>query len=142
MDKLRVHKMLEHDEGLRLKPYKCTAGFTTIGVGRNLDSVGITRSMALTMLDEDVATAERACQKIFEEQFASWGDNRKMGWLNLAFNLGYNRLFNFKNTLRAARLEDWPEVERGLKNSLWYKQVGKRADRVISMICYERFPYA
>ena len=29
---------LELDEGVRLSPYRCTAGFLTIGVGRNLDT--------------------------------------------------------------------------------------------------------
>jgi len=32
---------LIRDEALRLKPYRCTAGKLTIGVGRNLDDRGI-----------------------------------------------------------------------------------------------------
>ena len=35
------------DEGIRLKPYLCPAGKTTIGVGRNLDDVGITEAEAM-----------------------------------------------------------------------------------------------
>lgn len=141
MDKAKIYKMLERDEGLRLKPYKCTAGFLTIGVGRNLDAIGITREMAFQMLDEDVVTAQKACQKIFDSQFDEWGENRQLGWLNLAFNLGYHSLSKFKNTIRAARLEDWKEVEAGLRGSLWFRQVGQRASRVIAMICRDEFPY-
>ena len=33
---------LERDEGVRLSAYKCTAGFLTIGVGRNLDTNKLT----------------------------------------------------------------------------------------------------
>jgi lysozyme len=39
----QAKKMLLVDEGLRLKPYRCTAGKTSIGYGRNLDDVGISQ---------------------------------------------------------------------------------------------------
>ena len=141
MDTQKVRRMLEIDEGLKLKPYKCTAGKTTIGIGRNLDDVGISKELAYQMLDEDVAMAQKVCSRLFEEQWTKWSENRKLGWINLAFNLGYERLSKFKNTLRAARIEDWDAVESGLRDSLWYKQVGKRAERVVEMICGEGFPY-
>ena len=141
VDTQKVRRMLEIDEGLKLKPYKCTAGKTTIGIGRNLDDVGISKELAYQMLDEDVAMAQKVCSRLFEEQWTKWSENRKLGWINLAFNLGYERLSKFKNTLRAARIEDWDAVESGLRDSLWYKQVGKRAERVVEMICGEGFPY-
>jgi lysozyme len=137
----RAKKMLLVDEGLRLKPYKCTAGKTSIGCGRNLDDVGISQRVADIMLEEDLQVAEKACRRIFPDLFDQWGENRRLGWVNLAFNLGYNRLIQFRNTLRAARIEDWDEVEKGLRASLWFKQVGKRAERVIGMVCHETFPY-
>ena len=150
----KAKKMLIVDEGLRLKAYKCTAGAWTIGVGRNLSAlrinedelrryrtIGITRETAIEWLDEDVQFAKKVCRRIFDSLFDSWGDNRQLGWVNLAFNLGYNRLMQFRNTLRAARIEDWDEVEKGLRGSLWFKQVGKRAERVIGMVCHETFPY-
>jgi len=146
--------MFIRDEGLRLKAYKCTAGAWTIGCGRNLSAlrisddeikqyhiVGITRKLALQWLEEDAEIADTACYKIFGEQYENWSENRKLGWLNLAFNLGHGRLLQFRNTIRAARIEDWQEVEKGLRASLWFKQVGKRAERVIKMVCYEEFPY-
>lgn len=137
----KAKKMLLIDEGLRLRPYRCTAGKLSIGYGRNLDDVGISQRVADIMLEEDVQVAEKVCRRIFEGLFDSWGENRRLGWVNLAFNLGYNRLMQFRNTLRAARIEDWAEVENGLRASLWFKQVGKRAERVIAMVCHETFPY-
>ena len=50
-------KMIKRHEGLRLKPYKCTAGKTTIGYGRNLTNVGISESEALIMLKADLEKA-------------------------------------------------------------------------------------
>ena len=137
----KAKKMLLVDEGLRLKPYRCTAGKLSIGYGHNLDDVGISQRVADIMLDEDVQVAEKVCKRIFPELFDRWGENRRLGWINLAFNLGYSRLMQFRNTVRAARIEDWIEVEKGLRGSLWFKQVGKRAERVIAMVCHEIFPY-
>lgn len=133
--------MLLMDEGLRLKPYRCTAGRLTVGYGHNLDDLGISQAVADLMLQEDLQVAEKACRRIFPELYDQWGENRRLGWINLAFNLGYVRLMQFRNTLRAARIEDWAEVEKGLRASLWFQQVGKRAERVIGMVCHEAFPY-
>ena len=133
--------MLIEDEGLRLMPYKCTAGKTTIGIGRNIEDRGISRKTALQMLCEDVRIAADICIRIFGDQFFGFSENRKLGWINFAFNLGESRMLQFKNTLRAAKKEDWEAVENGLRQSLWFQQVKGRAERVIRMICYEEFPY-
>ncbi|MDY0127369.1 MAG: hypothetical protein RBR69_04500 [Candidatus Cloacimonadaceae bacterium] len=42
----RIKEQLVRHEGLRLKPYRCTAGKLTIGIGRNLNDCGITQSEA------------------------------------------------------------------------------------------------
>jgi lysozyme len=158
----KYQKMLIRDEDLRLKAYKCPAGYWTLGVGRNIQArgvtglkllyyrtVGITREEAMKWLDEDVATAERDCSHVFGDAlFDSWSENRRLGWVNFLFNLGRDRALSFRNTLQAAREQRWARVELGLKQSLWYRQVGpkrpkhdNRADRVIAMICHEEFPY-
>lgn len=51
----RLKQDLVRDEGKRLKPYKDTVGKLTIGVGRNLDDVGISESEAMALLDSDIA---------------------------------------------------------------------------------------
>jgi len=150
----KAKKMLLVDEGLRLKAYKCTAGAWTIGCGRNLSArriteeelqryctIGISREVAMVWLDEDIEIARKICQRIFGGLFDTWSENRQLGWINLAFNLGHSRLSQFKNTIRAARVQDWDEVEKGLRASLGFKQVGKRAERVIGMIYHYTFPY-
>ena len=143
MDALKVRKMFVRDEGLKLKPYRCTAGKLTIGIGRNLDDVGITEATAYQMLAEDVQSAEKACISIFGKGlWDKWSDNRRLGWVNFAFNLGFQRMLAFRNTLRAGLREDWAGVEAGIRKSAYAKQVGSRADRVIAMICREEFPYA
>lgn len=142
MAESKIMKMFLKDEGLKFHPYRCTAGRLSIGYGRNLDDVGITKATAEQMLAEDVKRAESACLAIFgEEQWSRWSENRRMGWINMAFNLGNAGILGFRNTLRAAIGENWVEVERHLRASKWASQVGSRAERVIAMICKEAFPY-
>ena len=49
----RMKEQLLRHEGLRLKPYRCTAGKLTIGIGRNLDDCGISQKEAYALLDND-----------------------------------------------------------------------------------------
>lgn len=143
LDQKKTRTMFVRDEGLKLKPYRCTAGKLTIGIGRNLDDVGISETEAYLLLEPDLARADSACRRIFGDvQWERWSENRRLGFLNIAFNLGYSGLLGFRNALRHAIQEDWPRVEDHLKASKWYTQVGSRAERVISMICREEFPYA
>jgi len=57
MNMQRLQNTLEHHEGLRLKPYKDSVGKLTIGIGRNLDDVGISKSEALLLLQNDIDVA-------------------------------------------------------------------------------------
>ena len=55
----RIKSQLVRHEGLRLKPYRCTAGKLTIGVGRNLDDCGISQKEAYVLLEGDILQCER-----------------------------------------------------------------------------------
>lgn len=52
----QLKKELIRDEGFRSKPYKCTAGKLTIGVGRNIEDNGITEDEAMYLLENDIAS--------------------------------------------------------------------------------------
>jgi lysozyme len=138
-----LRKMFRIDEGYKLSLYKCTAGKLTIGYGHNIQDNGISPAVAELMLKEDIEMAADICIRLFGKGlWERWSENRRAGWINLSFNLGQTRLLQFRNTLRSALREDWPNVEKGLRSSLWFKQVGERAERVIAMIVREEFPYA
>ena len=51
-------EQLKRHEGIRLFPYKCTADKLTIGIGRNLQDVGISEQEAETMLLNDIEIAK------------------------------------------------------------------------------------
>jgi lysozyme len=54
MDVKTLIDELVRDEGMRTKPYHCTAGKLTIGVGRNIEEVGITEEEARYLLENDL----------------------------------------------------------------------------------------
>ena len=127
MEELKKH------EGLRLKPYKCTAGALTIGYGRNLNARGISRAEAHDMLAHDVIETYHQCElKI--DFWSSLSDVHKMVLLNMAFNLGIQGLLGFKRTLDYMRSGDFRSASVEMLDSKWAEQVGKRAEELSKMM--------
>lgn len=120
---------LRRDEGLRLTPYADTQGILTIGVGRNLNGVGISREEAEYLLGNDVYRATSSLAK-----FIPWAvnlDDARHGVLvNMCFNLGIGSLLGFEKFLSAMKSGDWSGASAEMLNSKWAKQVGVRANRL------------
>jgi len=129
----RLHEMLIRHEGLRLKPYNDTVGKLTIGVGRNLDDVGITREEALMLLDNDIAKVRREVNRAFP-WFAQLNPVRKNVVLNMVFNIGLPRFRQFKKTIAAIMAKDWEEAASQMLDSRWARQVGRRARELAAMM--------
>ena len=123
----RIKEQLVRHEGLRLKPYRCTAGRLTIGIGRNLDDCGISQSEAYVMLINDIMNCEKQLQAKIPDIYNGLDEVRKSVLLNMCFNLGINGLLGFKNTLAFVKAGDWERAANNMLVSRWAKQVGRRA---------------
>ncbi len=123
----RIKEQLVRHEGLRLKPYRCTAGKLTIGIGRNLDDCGITQSEAYVMLINDIMNCEKQLQAKIPDIYNGIDEVRKSVLLNMCFNLGISGLLGFKNTLEFTKAGDWERAANNMLVSRWAKQVGRRA---------------
>jgi lysozyme len=121
-----LKKMLVRHEGLRLKPYRCSADKLTIGIGRNLDDVGISNDEAMMLLDNDIAAAEGALRQALPWT-ESLDDSRKLVLVNMTFNLGIGGLLEFKRTLALIESGRYQEAAGAMLNSKWARQVGSRA---------------
>jgi lysozyme len=119
------------DEGVRLKPYLCPAGKTTIGVGRNLDDVGITEAEAMTLLDDDVARVTAQLAKALP-----WlqGNNVQRAVGNMTFQMGLGGVLKFKKMLAALQVKDYTTARREALNSAWARQTPQRAKRVTDLM--------
>lgn len=128
-----LRTQLVRHEALRLKPYKDTVGKLTIGVGRNLDDVGITEDEAMELLENDIKSVEQtltskvAC-------FGSLDDPRQRVLADMAFNMGTAKLLTFVKFLAAVEARDWERAADEMLDSTWAKQVGKRATELATQL--------
>ena len=120
---------LKQHEGLSLKPYKDTVGVLTIGYGRNLNN-GISQKVAEVMFDEDVETAVKDAKDFAAEAWDKLNVARQAVLINMAFNLGRDRLFKFVLFRAALRQHNYEYAAKRMRNSLWYKQVKGRGEEL------------
>lgn len=140
-----LKRQLTKDEGVRLKPYldccgkywrDCTCrkkGKLTVGIGRNLDDVGISLDEANTMVDNDIRKARMSLEKVLPG-FLGLSVNRRMVLINMTFNLGLSGLLEFKKMLAACYAGDWQRASDEMLDSQWAFQVGRRATDLAAMM--------
>lgn len=126
LDQLELH------EGFRSKPYRDSVGKLTIGIGRNLDDVGITRKEALFLLEQDIIKV----QNVLEEHwwYNQLSQVRKDVVTDMAFNLGVAGFFKFKRTIGSISRGEYGKAAAEMLESKWARQVGSRARRLAEMM--------
>jgi lysozyme len=101
-------EMLKRHEGVRSTVYVCSAGYETIGVGRNISATGLGLSDDEVdyLLQNDI---ERVIKELSAEYrwFNSLDDVRKDAMIDISFNLGATRLRGFKRALAAMEVADY-----------------------------------
>ena len=134
---VKYKQMTKDFEGLRLKPYKCTAGKLTIGYGRNLDDVGISQAEADIMFERDFARAEADVRRLCKEfgiDVENLIEQRFYVLTDMMFNLGYSRLAKFKKFLYALKTGLYNDAAREMLDSVWATQVGNRAMQLSTLM--------
>lgn len=137
--KAKLKEMLLRHEGLNTKPYLCTEGHLTIGVGRNLEAKGISYSEAMYMLDNDISSVTSQLRSIFH-WYDPLDEVRKLVVADMAFNLGVGGLSSFTKMIAAMEREDYGTASDEMLDSRWAGQVGQRAKRLASMMASGEFP--
>jgi lysozyme len=131
----KIAEMIKAHEGLRLKPYTCSAGALTIGYGRNLEANGITQEEADLMFSQDYTIAKwDAIQFVGMKTWDKLNEPRKAVLIDMAFNLGAARLSAFVDTKKAIQGEAYKTAAKNMRASLWYTQVKNRAVKLSNMM--------
>jgi lysozyme len=146
-----LNRQLRRDEGERLRAYKDSLGYWTIGVGILIDPVkGAKPPAEMTWPDgpgkitTNCTISQAVSDRLLEEHIKSvrsrlaaslpWYtglDDARRGVLeNMAFNLGVPGLLKFKNTLALIEGHKWDDAAVAMLQSKWATQVGKRARRL------------
>ena len=134
----KLTDMLVDHEGMKRKPYRCTAGKLTIGVGRNLDDRGISPDEAMYMLANDIRDSRRELSAAFP-WFDKLDEVRQAVLIDMCVNLGLSRLQGFRNTLALIGVGKYEAAAQEMLNSKWAEQVGRRSQRLSRMMATGRW---
>lgn len=128
----RLREMLIRHEGLRNKAYVDSVGKITVGVGRCIDSLGISNDEAMLLLSNDIAriTLEAGTLNFFN----SLDVIRQDAIMDMLFNLGLTHFLEFKKMISALCAGNYSEAASEMLSSSWASQVGPRAIELAQMI--------
>lgn len=128
------------DEGKRLKVYKDSLGYLTVGIGHlvtkqdnlKLGDV-ITEEQCDLFFAEDINIAIDNSFRTFDD-FENFNPDIQNVIINMMFNLGINKFSKFKKFIKALKNKNYTLAANEMKNSLWYSQVksrGKRLEKIV-----------
>jgi lysozyme len=139
IDKLREE--IAYDEGSVNKIYLDHLGLPTFGIGHLVidtdpehgQPVGppVSEDRCNSAFDEDVKTVLNDCSILYDN-FDDLPEEAQRIIANMMFNMGRPRLSKFKGMKRGVDARDWNAAADEMVDSNWYRQVTKRADRLVA----------
>ncbi len=131
-----INKLLAYEEGFRAKPYYCTEGFPTIGIGTKIGPKGapldmyqftVTKKVAEAFLEEDLRSVR---EKLIKHRwYIDLDEDRQAIIKSMAYQMGYSGLMKFKKMIAALENKEWAEASLQALDSRWSKQTPGRAKR-------------
>lgn len=127
-------KLLIEHEGFELRPYKCTSGKWTWGIGRNFqdnpptteelvfvfDHFHDPAAVALHLLSNDVKNAKADLRTLFPK-FDTFTENRRNALVSMRF-MGAESFRSFKKMRAAVNAEDWKKAAEELLDSKYARK--------------------
>jgi lysozyme len=132
-DLAELRRTLIDAEGLRLKPYVDTVGKMTVGVGRNLTDVGLSKEEVLLLLENDISRALHDCERTFP-WFQALDPVRQRVIVEMRFQLGLGALLEFTQTLGFIERGEYESAATTLLKSKAAVQTPKRWKRLAQMM--------
>lgn len=139
--------MMTIDEGSRGFPYDdvsgrgvVSKGKVTIGIGRNLTDKPLRPDEKDYLFRNDLRDALDDCKAVFGDVFFRASLPRRLALVNMAFQLGRDKLRKFEDTVAAVLVEDWEAAAKHAADSNWAKKsideggTPNRARRVCRML--------
>ena len=132
-DRAALMAELERDEGKSHTPYTDSKGNLTIGIGRNLKSVGLYDDEIMFLFDRDISRTEST----LDENLTWWrklSDARQRVLLNMCFNMGWGTLSTFQTFLGLLEHASYDKAAEDMLGTLWAREVGERAVRLAALM--------
>ncbi len=131
----KLLEMLKRHEGVESHVYRCSAGYETIGVGRNISKsgLGLSDDEVDYLLENDIV---RVIKELSSEYpwFKNLDGVRKDAIIDIGFNLGATRLRGFRRALAAMDAADYKTASLEFLDSKWSRDVKGRSTELAYMI--------
>ena len=144
MDRQAVFEQLQIDEGVMYEIYRDHLGYLTFGVGHLITKsdpeygfpVGTTISeeRVAQAFEADLDIALRECGMLYGHMWSCFPSEVKEILVNMMFNLGRPRLSKFKKMNGHLEHGDYKNAAVEGRDSRWYRQVGNRAERLMTRL--------
>lgn len=127
----KLIQQLKRHEGCSLELYVDSTGHATIGIGRNLEDVGLrSEAEAEYLLSSDMFATESKLIEKLGDTFENLSGPRQNVLTNMAFNLGVGGLLEFDQMIGAIKNNNFEIVSEEMLDSKWHDQVGQRAEEL------------
>ena len=153
-----LKKDVKRHEDFSPRPYEDAKNTLSVGYGRNLtlnpitteewrvlggprdfNEKPITREEAEFLLENDLANATKAVDRLFSE--SELNGRRRDVLINMTYNMGADSVSTFENMIEAIRAGDYEEAafqmlynDRSGSKTKWYQQVGSRAEELAAIM--------
>ena len=139
----QLREQLEVDEGCVYEIYNDHLGYATFGIGHLVtesdpeqgQSLGtpVSSERVAEAFESDIQSVLRDCNILYSD-FHNLPEEAQQVIANMMFNMGRTRLSKFKGMKRGVDSRDWNAAADEMVDSRWYRQVTKRADRLVERI--------
>ena len=128
------------DEGVKYEIYLDHLGLPTFGIGhlvRDDDpesgqpvGTAVSEDRVNECFDKDVEIVIDDCRQLYDD-FDDLPAEAQLIIANMMFNMGRPRLSKFKGMKRGVDNRDWDTAADEMVDSVWYRQVTNRANRLV-----------
>lgn len=137
---------IKKHEGFRNKIYEDSLGYKTVGYGFLTSALtpdelelnnGKIEPMSPEVADKILDLKLKKLKAELNEVFYWIKDKPDIlqdALLEMAYQLGVQKMIYFRNTLNAIEEDNYPAAILNLKNSLWHSQTPKRVDNLIEVL--------
>ena len=136
----KLYEEIKEDEGEILSIYKDHLGYDTFGIGHLVTEadpehgkpVGtpVSAERVREVFEVDIEKSIYYCEAQYA-QWHNWPEEVQLIMVNMMFNMGPTRMAKFKNMHAALSIKDWKQAAAEGRDSLWYRQVTNRAERLM-----------
>ena len=125
-------KVYDDATGLPIVPGYTVKGHPTIGVGRALDTHGLSKEEAMFLCEADILSAVTDAKSFW--WFDSLAEARQAVVVSMVFNLGLGGFKEFQGMINALSVGDYPKAASEMLNSRWASELPNRVQELAQIM--------